>query len=168
MSDMDTLPQDRRRDGDEAPAAAPEPDGAAAATDGGSRRDEQAVALSEIILRATLDSIDSGILVIDGLGTVLTANRRFEELFCVPHELTVSGRSQTLLTLVRSQLTEPDEFARAVVGVDDSAAGGQGHLHFKDGRMYERYTRAIVIDKRPARFLSFVDITERSRAEREL
>ncbi|MBI4986509.1 MAG: response regulator [Rhodocyclales bacterium] len=123
---------------------------------------------AETLLRATLDAIDAGLLVIDEAGNILTMNRRFEELWCVPRDLPLRGRSGMLLPLMRSQLSDAEEFLPQLTDASRAVGGGQDVLHFKDGRIYERYGRLLKIDGRPAILWSFADVTERRRLDGEL
>ena len=58
---------------------------------------EEKVKQSETLLRATLESTDEGILMIGSQGQVLSANKRFMELWHVPIELAAKGDDELLI-----------------------------------------------------------------------
>jgi two-component system sensor histidine kinase EvgS len=127
------------------------------------RQVEQGLTRSETLLRTTLDSTDDGILVIDADGAVLNANRRFQELWRIPDESDLMGRNQQWPAGVLDQLSDPDAVLRGVKEVCQTDQEQRGTLHFKDGRIFERYTRPLMLGEQWARLWSFRDITERQR-----
>ncbi|HRD48064.1 MAG: transporter substrate-binding domain-containing protein [Candidatus Competibacter sp.] len=125
------------------------------------RHAEQVLTRSETLLRTTLDSIDDGILVVNADGVTLSTNRRFQELWRIPDELVITRQDQRLRTYVLDQLSDPQGFTRRIEEVYQTDKELRDLLHFKDGRIFERYTRPLVLDNRLARLWSFRDITER-------
>lgn len=123
---------------------------------------------SEAILRGTLDASDEGILVIGADGKVLTSNRRFQRLWKIPDALLGTGDDGQLLSFVLAQLTDPDVFVREVQRLYGSAESSFDILHFRDGKVFERYSAAIVLPDDHARLWSFRDVTERKKTEAEL
>ncbi len=124
-------------------------------------RAEQVLTRSETMLRTTLDSTDDGILVVNADGIILNANQRFQALWRIPEELASTGQDERLLTYVLDQLSDPEGFLRRVKEVYQTDQEQSDLLHFKDGRIFERYTRALTLDQQLARLWSFRDITER-------
>jgi diguanylate cyclase (GGDEF)-like protein/PAS domain S-box-containing protein len=123
---------------------------------------------SETLLRATLAATDEGILMIGQDGLVLTASQRFLELWRVPSTLAETGRDDLLLAHVLEQLCEPEAFMRLVTHLYDSDADARDTLHFKDGRVFSRFTRAIDIEGQRSRIWCFKDITEQTRFQTAL
>lgn len=123
---------------------------------------------SEAILRGTLDASDEGILVIGENGKVLTANKRFQNLWQIPDDLFSSGNDGQLISFVLAQLIDPDTFIREVQRLYGSNDSSFDVLHFKDGKVFERYSAAIELPEDHARLWSFRDITERNKTESEL
>lgn len=111
------------------------------------------------LLRATLAATDEGILMIGPDGQVLSANQRFLDLWKVPQALAAAGRDDLLLGHVMDQLAEPDVFINLVKRLYDSDEEARDVLHFKDGRVFSRFTRAIAIDDQRARIWCFKDTT---------
>lgn len=125
------------------------------------RHAEQVLSQSETMLRTTLDSTDDGILVVNVDGTILNINRRFQKLWRIPDELVLTGRDERLLTYILDQLSDPKGFFRGVEGVYHTDKAQRDLLYFKDGRIFEKYTRPLKLDHQLARLWSFRDITER-------
>ena len=123
---------------------------------------------SQAILRGTLDASDEGILVIGANGKVLTANKRFQTLWSIPDALFSAGDDDQLLTFVLAQLLDPDGFLREVQRLYGSLDSSFDILHFKDGKVFERYSAAIDLPGDHARLWSFRDVTERKKTEDEL
>jgi signal transduction histidine kinase/PAS domain-containing protein len=120
---------------------------------------------SVAMLEATLDATADGILVVGSDGRITAHNRRFLELWRVPPEMMEKADDATLLSSVAYQLENPRTFRD---GVRDSFDSPEQHafeiLHFKDGRIFERFSRPQVIGGRVAgRVWSFRDVTIRER-----
>ena len=124
-------------------------------------RAEQVLIRSETMLRTTLDSTADGILVVNADGVILNTNHRFQALWRIPDELVSTGQDERLLTYVLDQLSDPEGFLRGVKEVYQTDQEQSDLLHFKDGRIFERYTRTLTLDQQLARLWSFRDITER-------
>ncbi|MBL0151934.1 MAG: PAS domain S-box protein [Ideonella sp.] len=137
---------------------------------------QQALSLSvesaEARLRVALDSTDEGILMVAADGQVLSANKRFFELWRVPTELATAGRDDLLLKHVLDQLVDPEGFLAGVQRLYGSDAQANDTLQFKDGRVFERYTRVLALGAEQGRIWCFRDVsvqahTREALAERE-
>ncbi|MFM9917133.1 MAG: PAS domain-containing protein [Rhizobacter sp.] len=120
----------------------------------------RSVESAEARLRVALDSSDEGILMVAADGKVLSANKRFFELWRVPPKLATAGRDDLLLAHVLDQLADPEGFMAGVqrlYGSDDQA---NDTLQFKDGRVFERYTRALALGGEQGRIWCFRDVSD--------
>jgi PAS domain S-box-containing protein len=133
------------------------------------RQTEEELRESEIKLKVILQSTADGILAINGNGKIIKTNKRFAELWRIPQELIDLGDDDAILSFVLDQLTNPDEFISKVQKLYGSTDEDLDHLHFRDGRVFERFSAPLNMpDSAIGRVWSFRDITERMRSEEEL
>src|SRR3989441_307333 len=127
--------------------------------------------LTVSVLQATLESTADGILVVDLDGNIVSHNRHFEEMLRLPTALIAANNDaagrRRLIEHVREQLVNPQLF---VDGIQDRYAEPESDsfdvLIFKDGRVLERYSIPLRLDRRSVgRVWSFRDVTARRRAE---
>ena len=108
---------------------------------------EKRLAHSLSLLRATFDSTADGILVADGQGRIETFNQRFVQLWQLPADVLAGGDDNAALAFVLDQLIDPEGF---LAKVNDLYANPDAEsfdvLHFKDGRVFERYSRPQRMD----------------------
>ena len=122
---------------------------------------EEEAARALALAEATLESIDNGILVIDQQRRIVKANSTFYRMWRVPDALANEQQDDQLLAFVLDQLSDPEQF---VARINDLYERPQlesfDTLHFKDGRVFERVSRAMnVADRGVARVWSFRDVT---------
>jgi PAS domain S-box-containing protein len=127
---------------------------------------------AEARLKVALESTDEGILMVSSEGTLLSFNKRFLELWHVPVELAAAGQDAPLLAHVLDQLANPDSFLEQVRRLYGSDAEATDTLVFKDGRVFERYSRALSMGDEQGRIWCFRDVsaqahTREALAERE-
>ncbi|MBL8312741.1 MAG: PAS domain S-box protein [Rubrivivax sp.] len=123
---------------------------------------------AEARLRVALESSDEGILMVAADGTVLSANQRFYSLWQVPPALAQAGRDDLLLQHVLDQLEDPQAFMAGVVRLYGGDEQASDTLHFKDGRVFERFTRALTIGSEHGRIWCFRDVTAPTRTREDL
>jgi diguanylate cyclase (GGDEF)-like protein/hemerythrin-like metal-binding protein/PAS domain S-box-containing protein len=123
---------------------------------------------NEILLSCTLESTDEGILMISPDGRVLSANKRFKELWRIPQAISDSGRDDLLLKHVLDQLVDANEFLSLVKRLYESDEEARDILNFKDGRVFARYTQSLYIGNSKGRIWCFRDITDYKKIENEL
>ena len=131
---------------------------------------EEALEKSLSLLQATFDSTADGILVVDRNGKVTTCNSKFLALWRIPAPLAESRDDSRLLAYALDQLLHPEAFLDKVKTLySQSSAESYDVLEFKDGRVFERYSKPQKIGEEiVGRVWSFRDVTERRRAEKEL
>jgi PAS domain S-box-containing protein len=134
------------------------------------KKAESAIALSNSLLSATLESTADGIMVADGNGNVTSFNTRFLELWHIPQELAACMDDDKLLRHVLGQLAEPEAFLSKVRELYlTPQAESFDELKFQDERIFERFSKPQRLDDEiVGRVWSFRDITERKRTQSEL
>lgn len=122
---------------------------------------------SHSLLRATLDSTADGILVVDLSGHIASYNRIFIDLWHLTPEIAATQDDAQVIDSVSDQLADPALFLQKVHELyDHPEATSFDTLAFKDGRLYERYSRPQFLENRVVgRVWSFRDVTARRRAE---
>jgi len=126
------------------------------------------------LLRATLDSTADGVVVVDQRGNITSVNGRLGEMFGIP-PARLAGQVDGPVDVrsvgfVVEQLIDPAAFLSAT----EVLATHPDHettdtLQFKDGRVFERFSRPQLVDGEiVGRVWSFRDSTERVRLETEL
>jgi PAS domain S-box-containing protein len=112
------------------------------------------------MLRATIDSTTDGILVADNEGRITHANARFAEMWRMPPEL-LTAATEDRLAFVLDQLVDPGAFLLDVRDLYASDRESFDALQFKDGRVFERYSRPLrSYGKVAGRVWNFRDVTE--------
>jgi two-component system sensor histidine kinase/response regulator len=119
-------------------------------------------------LKVALESTDEGILMVAPDGRILATNERFAELWRVPPALARSGDDNALLNHVLEQLIDPEGFLAKVRQLYGSGEEASDTLHFKDGRVFARYTRALTANSGHGRIWCFRDITAQEKTQRQL
>jgi PAS domain S-box-containing protein len=131
---------------------------------------EDASKQSVSLLRATIESTNDGILVVDKCGMVVDWNKRFLEMWSIPDQLILLRNDDHLLAFVQNQLVNSDEFvAKVRILYNQPEEESLDMLRFKDGRIFERYSRPqYIFNQIVGRVWSFRDITERKRMEEDI
>jgi PAS domain S-box-containing protein len=114
-------------------------------------------------LKATLEATADGILVGDRDGKVAVLNQRFLAMWRLPSDIGPGADIRQLAESVRDQLSEPDEFMSQVTELyADLEIEAHHTLTFKDGRVFERYSRPQRMGGAVCgRVCSFRDVTQR-------
>ncbi|MRR07038.1 MAG: PAS domain S-box protein [Deltaproteobacteria bacterium] len=122
------------------------------------------------LLRATLDATADGILVVDTNGMIVDYNIRFTELWRLPEDIIATREDRRALEFVQDQLKNPQGFLETVKELyANPAAESFDVLEFKDGRVFERSSKAQVIENTAVgRVWSFRDVTSQRKLEEEL
>lgn len=119
------------------------------------------------LLKATLDSTADGIIVIDRNEQISGYNQLFLDLWQIPKNFIGNRSYKEMLTFVLNQLKAPEKCLKRLQELMCSPEmEGIDFLEFKDGKIFERYTRPQRLgEKIIGRVFSYRDITSRKRNE---
>ena len=136
----------------------------------GRKEYEDQLAQSVSLLRATIESSASGLLVVNSEGKITTYNNRFLEMWRIPAELVAQGDDDLILNLVEDQVLEPDQFRQRIQDLyKNPTEESYDTLHFKDGRVFDRVARPQRLGENIiGRVWSFRDITQQTRSEQSI
>jgi len=130
------------------------------------KRADEELRANEVRLRSVMESTADGLLVVDQNGRVIIQNGRFGEMWHIPGELLASGDDNALLAHVVGQLSDPNAFRAKVRALYGTDAEDMDELRFKDGRVFERFSRPLVLQGAViGRVWSFRDVTKRNQAD---
>lgn len=132
-----------------------------------SQRTEEELSRALSVLGATLESTTDGILVVAETGRIVRMNQKFIDLWGIPEDIQASRDDNQALEFVLGQLQDPEQFLHRVRELyDNPEADSFDVLHFKDGRVLERYSLPQRVGgKTVGRVWSFRDVTERRQLE---
>jgi two-component system cell cycle sensor histidine kinase/response regulator CckA len=134
------------------------------------KRVEEELRRTVSLLQSTFDSTSEGLLVVDLSGHIVSFNRRFVTLWNIPQAILDARDDQMALSHVLGQLQEPEKFVQRVKDLyAEPEAESSDVLLFKDGRVFERYSRPQLMDGTPVgRVWSFRDVSQRMELEAQL
>jgi PAS domain S-box-containing protein len=132
---------------------------------GARKKMEAALQSSESVLRATMESISDGLLIISEHRRVLHHNSRFMKIWSIPEEPAFVNDERELLEYVLPQLVEPEHFINQGRQIHSGSDRTEDLLHLKDGRIIERFSYLLErTGEEPGRVWLYRDVTERRRA----
>lgn len=142
----------------------------APASDGAFVGDDANLQEALSLLAATLEATADGLLVVDEFGSIRMFNAQFAEMWRIPDDVLAAKDDDKALSFVLDQLADPKGFLAKVRELYDTpSAESFDVLRFKDGRIFERYSKPQRVgDQVVGRVWSFRDVSERHRLEEEL
>jgi two-component system cell cycle sensor histidine kinase/response regulator CckA len=122
------------------------------------------------MLQATLESTADGLLVVDLEGRMVKYNQRCVDMWRVPQELLATGEARPVVEYVMGELKDPQQFFDKVYEVSEMTdAESFDILEFRDGRIFERFSRPQYLDGQSVgRVWSFRDVTRQRQLEDQL
>jgi len=133
------------------------------------KKTESILQKKEELLRATLESTDDGILVVDEHGGVTYTSAQFAKMWKIPKEIIQTMDDRKLIKYVLSQLKEPQEFLSKIKKLYKTPKESLDIITFKDDRVFERFSCPLIQKgKVIGRVWNFRDVTERKKAERAI
>ena len=122
------------------------------------------------LLKATFESTEDGLLVVDSSGKIVQFNQKFIDMWRIPRELLVPGENNNALEYFKFQLINPETFLESVEHLyKEPEAISSDLLDFVDGRVFESNSQPQKIGgKCVGRVWSFRDITNQKKTEAAL
>ena len=134
------------------------------------KQEEEALKYSHSLNEATIESIHNGILVVSEEGKVIKANTKFATMWGIPEEILASGDDKIIMGSVLGRLSDPDGFIAKVAELyEKPETESLDVINLNDGRIFKRISKPMYMGGKPkGRVWSFLDITDRIRAEEEI
>jgi PAS domain S-box-containing protein len=122
------------------------------------------------LLKATIESTEDGLLVVDSVGKIVLYNQKFTDMWRIPKDVLATGEDSDALLFVKNELSDPETFLENVKHLySDPDATSFDLLEFNDKRYFERYSQPQKINgKSVGRVWSFRDITNQKKTEADL
>jgi diguanylate cyclase (GGDEF)-like protein/PAS domain S-box-containing protein len=119
------------------------------------------------LCKATIELTADGLLVTDRLGRVLYHNQFYLEMWPLPGELMEDAPHQAIARYGSGQLKDPEQYLSSTEEIYQAwPAESFDFLQFNDGRVFERYTKAKILEgQNMVRVWSLRNITERRQAD---
>ncbi len=133
------------------------------------KKAEAALKKNEAILKATMESIQDGILVVTSEGKATHWNSQFGQIFDIAPEILTHHNRQALLRQIKKKLVNPDSFIRHTSKIFEKETTTSDTLLLTDGRIVEHYLFPLM-EGSPikGRVWLFRDVTARKKAEETL
>jgi PAS domain S-box-containing protein len=128
--------------------------------------------LSEYVslLKSTIESTSDAILVLDNNDKTNIYNEKFSLMLGIPNDVIYSRDNKEMFNQAILQIKDPKMFTDKIKELHDKPdAESYDIFEFKDGRVFERYSKPQKIEgKIVGRVWSYRDITERKNIENKL
>lgn len=134
-------------------------------------RIEQELSIMGSRLRATLEAIGEGILLLDQTGTIINMNQQFSEMWQLPEDMLLRHDDYGIKAHMRAQCSRGEPLAGSDGEQPADTQDGNGFvtIYLKDGRVIEcAATTALSGAEVIGRVYSYRDVTERHRHQLEL
>jgi PAS domain S-box-containing protein len=126
--------------------------------------------LSTSLLKTILEATVDGILILDNFGQILYSNQRLADREYLASSVFEQGEDEVVMANLLPQLIDGAAFSELVQReYDQPLLETQSLMEFKDGRLFERYSRPYFVQGYPTgRVISCREVTEQRRVEAAL
>ena len=119
-----------------------------------------------VIMRATLESTTDAILVTDEENKVIDLNDKYLDLWKIPREVLEDGTVGDVREFASWNFADPQGFIGRIAEIAASSQESFDLLELKDGRIFERYSKALLVEGRSVgRVWNLRDVTQRHLSE---
>ena len=132
---------------------------------------QRKLASTAAILAAEHELSPDGILVVDRAPRIISANRRFAEIFAIPAELLAGGDDEPVLAHASQQAVDREAFVRRVQSIyDHPDESSHDEVVLKNGSVLDRFSAPFKASDGDhlGRIWFFHDITARRKAQEAL
>ncbi len=132
---------------------------------------EKELRLRNIMLSTQQEATLDGILVVDDHGSVLSTNRRFQEMWGIPDAILATKDEAVLLPALLAQVVEPEIFLNKIRSLSKAPSlTSQDELTLNDGRVFDTYSTPMKDTKADplGRIWFFHDITQKRALHEQL
>lgn len=131
------------------------------------KKDLEELSYQKTLLEAQREVSPEGVLVVSPDGKMVSYNKRFVKMWKFSEKLMSKGKDQQALEDATTQLVDPDKFIKRVKELYEKRQSDYAELHFKDGRVFDRYGAPVVGEDgiNYGYVWFFQDVTERKRLE---
>lgn len=137
----------------------------------GRKRAEVEMSFKNLILSTQQECAIDGILVVSDIGSIISCNRRFVEMWGIPPELVATGADEPVLQFVAKQPVDEEGFlARVRYLYEHREEKSRDEIILKNSRVFDRYSAPMTgSDGRYyGRVWYFSDVTARKRLEEDM
>ncbi len=122
------------------------------------------------ILRATLDAMNEGVLVVDARRRVIVANRRYQEMTGIPAAVLARGDHDAIVSHAVRRYADPEAARAEIERIHAGDAIAHDEIILADGRITDRYSAPVMSadGERVGRVTFFRDVTAERRARAQL
>jgi PAS domain S-box-containing protein len=108
------------------------------------KRAEQQLKFQNALLEAQSEASEVGIVLISPEGEIVSANRRFGELWNIPEEILNTRSNEAAMEVVKGQVADPDAFVERTQYLSHHTDEEmRDEIALKDGRVIERYAKTL-------------------------
>lgn len=129
---------------------------------------EQALQKSESILKATMESIKDGLLVVSAQREILHYNTGFKTIFNFSDEVLATRDDNAFINHSKEQFSDPENFINQIMKSYRSRQQTEDILYLANGKIIERNSYPLEDEAIKGKVWTFRDITQRKNEEEEL